>query len=500
MNLRIPRPVRALLACLLFVVAASGWVLRPDLVRALRGRPTGDDALVERVLAIIRQHYADSLGERDLRLRAIEGILRSLPDKYSSLLTEGELKGYTDLLEGSAGDVGLRLLDGPLGLTVEEVGSGSPAEDHGFRPGDRVLAIEDAPARSWSALRGEQALRGEPGSTVRVRIRHPGESQVVIETLRRERAQRLHPLSRLLGAGIGYLRIGSITRGTADAVSTAMNALVSDGARALVLDLRNNPGGLLSEATALLDRLLDAGATMGTVEGRGNPRSQRIVATGGQRWPGVRVVVLVNAATASAAEIIAAGLKENGRGTVVGEHTYGKGMMQSTVRLDTGAAVKISTARWLTPSGSSLNSSPGAKGGIEPNLVVPPWQPSPGDLMLARSIGSQADLFRQLFEIAVARKEWAPRPAEDTLPPRPGPFQKLAKRLNRGGITIRSDQLAKGEALLRQEYAVLFAAQGLVRIAVPPNGGPVLPDAQLAAAVRLLQTGVGSGEGGAGMR
>jgi carboxyl-terminal processing protease len=481
MSTRPRRFVRVWLLGLLVLAAGSGWVLRPDLVRALRGQPAGDDALVERVLAIIREHYADSLGERDLRLRAVEGILRSLPDKYSSLLTEGELKGYSDLLEGSAGDVGLRLLDGPLGLTVQEVGGGSPAEDHGLRSGDRVLAIEDAPTRGWSALRGEQALRGEPGSAVRIRVRHPGDDQVVVEVMRRQRAKRLHPLSRILGPGIGYIRIGSITRGTAEAVSAAMNGLVSGGARALVLDLRNNPGGLLSEATTLLDRLLDAGATMGTVEGRGHPRSQRVVATGGQRWPGVRVVVLVNAATASAAEIIAAGLKENGRGTVVGEHTFGKGMMQSTVRLDSGASVKISTARWLTPSGSSLNGTPGAKGGIEPNLVVPPWQPAPGDWMLAQAIGARADLFRQIFEIAVARKEWAPRPAEDTLPARPALFQKLAKRLNRGGIKLKSEQLAK-------------AAQGVLRIPVPP-AGPVLPDAQLAAAVRLLQSGAVSGDG-----
>jgi len=482
------RRIQVALLLLAFGTAASGWFLRPELIRALRGQPAGDDALVERVLAIIREHYADSLGERDLRLRAVEGILRSLPDRYSSLLTEGELKGYSELLEGTSGDVGLRLLDGPLGLTVEEVGTGSPADDHGLRPGDRVLAIEDAPARGWSALRGEQALRGEPGSTVRVRIRHPGEDQVVIEILRRERAQRLRPLSRILGPGIGYIRIGSITRGTADAVSGAMNGLVSGGARALVLDLRNNPGGLLNEATALLDRLLDAGTTRGTVEGRGNPKSQRIVATGGQRWPGVRIVLLVNAATASAAEIIAAGLMENGRGTVVGEHTYGKGLMQSTVRLDTGTAVRISTARWLTPSGSSLNGTAGTKGGIEPNLVVPPWQPSPGDWALAHAIGFRSDLFRQVFERAVGRGEWVPRAANDSLPARPTQFQKLAGRLRRAGLPVTTEQLVKGEALLRQEYAVLVAARGVVRIPIPPNASRTLPDAQLAAAVALLES------------
>ena len=494
MRLRFPRPFRVAVLCLLFAAAASGWVLRPDLVRALRGH-SGDEALVENVLAIIRRHYADSLGERDLRLRAVEGILRSLPDRYSSLLTQGELKGYSELLEGSSGDVGLRLLDGPLGLTVEEVGPGSPAEGRGIRPGDRILAIEDAVARGWSALRGEQALRGEPGSSVRVRIRHPGQSDPEVVVLRRAQAQRLSPATRTLGPEIGYIRLGSITRGTADAVSAAVSRMVAGGVSAMVLDLRNNPGGLLNEATTLLDRLLDPGTTIGTVEGRGNPRNQRLVATGGQRWPRLKLVILVNAATASAAEIIAAGLKENGRGTVVGEHTFGKGLMQSTVRLDSGASVRISTARWITPSGNALNGSGNHRGGIEPNLVVPPWHPSRGDWDLVDAIGPRGDQFRQAFEEAVARREWAPRTVgSDTLPARTAEFRKLARRLNRAGFALKAEQLMAGEALLRQEYAVLFAPQGVMRVRAAPATA-VIPDAQLAAAVRLLRGNSGSGEG-----
>ena len=271
---------------------------------------------------------------------------------------------------------------------------------------------------------------------------------------------------------------------------------MSDGARAVVLDLRNNPGGLLSEATTLLDRLLDAGATMGTVEGRGHPRSQRIVSSGGQRWPGVRLVVLVNAATASAAEIIAAGVKDNGRGTVVGEHTFGKGLMQSTVRLPSGAAVRISTARWITPSGSSLNAGGGEKGGIEPNLVVPPWHPSTGDWELAAAIGPRADQFRQVLEQVVARREWTPRPSEDSAVAGPATFRPLARRLRQAGISLSLEQLSRGEALLRQEYAVLLAPQGVMRLRVTPEE-PVIPDRQLAAAVRLLQNGTGSGDPGA---
>ncbi|MGQ0702973.1 MAG: S41 family peptidase [Gemmatimonadales bacterium] len=490
---------RAALLALAFLAAASGWVLRPDLIRALRGQPTADDALIASVLAVIREHYADSLGERDLRLRAVEGILRSLPDKYSSLLREGELKGYTEILEGTSGDVGIRLLEGPLGLVVQEVAAGSPAGLRGIRSGDRILAIEDAPALGWSALRGEQALRGEPGSAIRIKLRHPGEPEAVTTVVRRARAQRPAPVTRVLGPGIGYVRLASLTRGTADAVTSAVNRMVAQGARAVVLDLRNNPGGLLSEATALLDRFLDRGAVIGSVEGRGTPKIQRIVATNDQRWPKLKVVVLVNAATASAAEIVAAGLMENGRGTVIGEHTFGKGLVQSTVKLDSATAVRISTARWITPGGRALNGGRGARGGVEPNLAVPPWRPSAGDSALIAAVGRRADEFRRVLEAAIARREWAPSvPKNDSTLTRSPEFRRLARRLRAAGFTLTADQLVQGEALLRQEYAVLVAAQGTLRIAAPEQ--PVLPDAQLLAAVKWLagsrESGMGSGEWG----
>jgi carboxyl-terminal processing protease len=470
----------------LFLVAASGWVVRPELVRALRGEPNADVALIENVLSIIRQHYADSLGERDLRLRAVEGILRNLPDNYSALLADGELKGYRELLEGTSGDVGLRLLDGPLGLSVGEVMPGSPAAVHGIGSGDRILAIEDAPTLGWSSLRGEHALGGEPGSSVRLRVRHPGAAGIEVQVLRRERARRLAPETRILGPGVGYVRLSSLSRGSAATVTAALSRMVEEGAEAVVLDLRNNPGGLLEEATALLDRFLEAGSTIGVVQGRGAIRDRRVLAEQRQRWPGLKVVVLVNAATASAAEIIAAGLKENRRGVVLGEHTFGKGMVQSTVRLGPKLAVRISTARWITPAGHSLDGSASARGGVEPDLVVPPWRPQPGDLALAQTVGNRADAFRQTLEQAIAQGLWAPGLQRDSLSTGPRLYRRLAQRLRAAGFNLSTRQLTEAEGLLRQEYAVIVTADGAPRSRAP-RAEPAHPDAQLLAALRLLQ-------------
>ena len=188
------------------------------------------------VPATFGQPFLDAAAA-ELEQRCRLGHLRSLPDRYSALLREGELKGYTEILEGTSGDVGLRLLEGPLGLVVEEVAAGSPAALRGIRPGDRILAIEEAPALGWSALRGEQALRGEPGSVIRIRLRHPGEPEPVTAAVRRARAQRPAPATRVLGPGIGYVRLANLTRGTADRVTAAVNRMVAQGARAVVLDL-----------------------------------------------------------------------------------------------------------------------------------------------------------------------------------------------------------------------------------------------------------------------
>src|ERR1041384_88223 len=496
MKLRLPghRFRRFALITGFVLVAASGWIFPPGVIRALRGDHSPEDALIEGVLGIIRQHYADSLDERDLRLRAVEGILRSLPDRYSTLLVDDQLKSYQDLLEGTSGDVGVGFVDGPLGLTVGEVLPGSPAAARGVRPGDRVLAIEDAPTDDWSAFRGEQALRVEPGSSVRIRLRHPGDPEVAGVVLRRTRLRAMGPGLRILGPAVGYIRLGSLSRGSARTVQAAVTRMTGEGARAVVLDLRTNPGGLVEEATALLDLFLDQGARIGTVQGRSLDRVRRFVSGGRQRWPGLKVVVLVNAATASAAEIIAAGLKENRRATVVGEHTVGKGLVQSTIPLGPNLAVRLSTAHWLTPAGRALH-GPGPGGGVEPDPVVLPWKPSAGDSALRSAIGTRSDEVRLVLERMIARGEWHGLANQaDLAATRRAEVRRLAARLAAAGIPLAPEKLARGAGLLGQEYAVIAATQGLFPA---PARSPDLPDRQLNAAAPVLQ---GEVEGGVGMR
>jgi carboxyl-terminal processing protease len=286
---------------------------------------------------------------------------------------------------------------------------------------------------------------------------------------------------RLLGPGIGYIRLSALTRGSTRAVETAVSRLVSEGATGLVLDLRSNRGGLLEEATSLLEMFLDAGSPIGTVQGRDKKGTHQLVARVGQRWPGLNVIVLVNAETASAAEVIAATLQDNHRAVLIGQPTYGKSHVQGTLRLSDGLSVRISIARWITPKGRRLDRESGDV--VVPDVVVSPWKPSAGDEALRLVIGARADQFRRIFEEAVRRGDW--RPAEDSLG---SPDNRaLQRRLKKAGITIGTEKLADGAGLLEQEWAVLVAAHAEDKPAA--TGRPRAPDKQLLAAWRMLEGG-----------
>jgi carboxyl-terminal processing protease len=477
------RRLRAGLYLLLLAAAGSGWFIRPEIVRELQQLRRPATPLVDDVLELIRTHYADSLAEDDLRMRAVTGILRSLPDPYASVLAAGDLKGYRDLLEGASGDAGLRLLEGPLGLTVGEVVSGSPAERAGIRPGDRVLRIEQVEAGDWSIPRAEQALTGEPGTRVSLTLRRPEATDVRQVTLARVRLRDVSPSGRLLGPEVGYIRLAAVTRGTTMAVESAVTRMVRDGARGIVLDLRGNRGGLLEEATSILELFLDAGTPLGTVQGRNARGSHRMVAGSRQRWPGLKVVVLVNAETASAAEVIAAGLQDNHRALLVGQPTYGKSHVQGTLRLSENLSVRISIAKWITPSGHRLDREKGSV--LVPDVVVSPWRPSGGDEALLIAIGKRSDGFRRVLEAAIRDGAWQP-PAEDSTVDSTDSYRQLARRLGKAGFEITVDELAAGSGLLEQEWAVLIATRAETR---RPERTPRAADAQLLAAWKALESG-----------
>lgn len=206
-----------------------------------------------------------------------------------------------------------------------------------------------------------------------------------------------------LSQGTGYLALGAVTEGAASELQHSVDSLRAHGMKRLVLDLRMNPGGLIQEGVAIASLFLPAGDTIATVRGRVAEHSEAYLSTGPERWPGLRVTLLVDRGTASAAEMITAALQDHHRATVLGTRTYGKGVVQTTYPLGDQVAIKLTTARWYAPNGKSIQKYPeidsAGTGGIVPDVMVRHTSLTAGDAALLQAVSEQ----RQQFDLALAR-------------------------------------------------------------------------------------------------
>jgi carboxyl-terminal processing protease len=242
---------------------------------------------------------------------------------------------------------------------------GSPAQRAGLKPGDEIVQIDGADIGGDLAA-ATARMRGAPGSTVKLSIRRKGSAQLLEFTLRRTQVEVSSVVAQTLEPGYGYLRITSFSETTQSDVTHAILHLKRDnpgGIKGLVLDLRNNPGGVLEAGVAVADDFLDSGVIV-TADGRTPEARFQMDATPGDLIDGAPLVVLVNAGSASASEIVAAALKDHGRALLVGRRTYGKGSVQTVMPLSHGGAVKLTTSRYFTPSGASIHGK-----GIVPDIV-----------------------------------------------------------------------------------------------------------------------------------
>ncbi len=363
---------RARLIALVSIVAISfvsgGWLLRPA--------PTPDGGiyqqarLFEHVVAAINRHYIDSLGEGDLYQRAATSLVGSLQDPYAELLIKESYREYRRQMTGT--EVDLDLDDEPTESGLER------AAGNGVGPGDEVLSIDGRNTAGWSARKIEKALREGRGATVTVVLRPRGSDRTVIRRLTRTAVHVPAASSGvLLDGGVGYVVLRRMSEGAAAELRAAVDQLVTDGMRALVLDLRSNPGGLIREGVEVAGLFLEPGDTVATSRGRSPRHSKTYLAQQSGGWDDLRVVLLVNRGTASSAELIAGSLQDHDRAVVIGTATYGKGVLQTTYPLGDEVAIKLTTARWFTPSGRSVQRPPadavGGVGnrlpGIRPNVL-----------------------------------------------------------------------------------------------------------------------------------
>lgn len=328
-------------------------------------------AEIRRYVAVynaVKEAYVEPIDDKALMQSAIRGLLFDL-DPHSVYMERDVAQEFDEASRGSYGGVGVELQREPDGaLRVIAPIDDTPAARAGIRSGDLITAIDGKPFRPDE---GDTSgpLRGAPGTQVVLTIVREGRNEPFDVTLTREDIRIASVRSRMLEPGYGYLRIASFQADTAADFEQQLDRLREQAGgklRGLVIDVRSNPGGLLTSAVQIADALLEKGRIVST-RGRVAISDAEFGATPGDRSGGAPVVVLVDAGSASAAEVLAGALRDNGRARVVGSRTFGKGSVQTLLPLDNGDSVKLTTARYYTPNGKSIQAL-----GIVPDVVLRP--------------------------------------------------------------------------------------------------------------------------------
>jgi carboxyl-terminal processing protease len=318
------------------------------------------------VYSLVKQAYVDDVDDHRLMQAAISGLLAGL-DPHSEYLDKEQLEDLTEDTTGSYAGLGIEVLQVEGSLRVIAPIDDSPAERAGIKAGDTIVRIDGKALQSDDLEAAIASLRGKPGTPITLSVLHEKQTVPVDVSLKREVIRVASVRGRLLEPGYAYLRIAQFQAETGAQLRRRIERLVADNKaplRGAVLDLRSNPGGLLSAAVEVGDEFLDSGVIVST-HGRVKESDLSFRATAGDLLAGAPMVVLVDNGTASAAEIVAGALKDNHRGLLMGRRTFGKGSVQTVLPLDAEHAVKLTTARYFTPNGTSIQAA-----GIQPDIAL----------------------------------------------------------------------------------------------------------------------------------
>ncbi|HJP50590.1 MAG TPA: S41 family peptidase, partial [Pseudomonadales bacterium] len=312
----------------------------------------------------VSEAYVEEIDDRTLLENAIKGMLSQL-DPHSAYLDRETFSNLQENTTGNYGGLGLEVAMDSGFLRVVTPMDDTPADRAGIESGDMILQLDDTPVKGMSLNDAIETMRGEPGSEVKITIARESEPIPLQLTLIREVIQVASVRKRLLEDGYGYLRIAQFQSGTGDEVEKAVASLTEEGQLlGLVLDLRNNPGGVLQSAVQVSDIFIDKGLIVYTT-GRLSNADLRFSATTPDSIGGVPMVVLVNEGSASASEIVAGALQDHGRAVIMGVNTFGKGSVQTVLPLNNEKAIKLTTSLYFTPNGRSIQAE-----GIIPDIRV----------------------------------------------------------------------------------------------------------------------------------
>ncbi|GAC1516534.1 MAG: hypothetical protein NVS1B4_11990 [Gemmatimonadaceae bacterium] len=406
---------------------SGGWLMQ----RGIRGEAAVDrPQLFDQVLSHIERYYVDTLSAAALYQKAVDGMLYELRDPHTVYLNTDRFRRLNESTTGRYGGVGIQIEPRDGWISVIASLPDTPAEKAGITTGDRIIEADGKTTKGWTGEEAQKVLRGAPGTDVGIVVEKPTGARMSITLTRREIHVRSVDHAALVRPTIGYVEMRVFSESSDADLRTAVDSLRRAGMKTLVLDLRNNPGGLLEQGVRVSDLFLDVGQKVLSMRGRTRDANVEFFARAQQRWPDMPLIVLVDGTSASASEILAGALQDHDRALLIGGTTYGKGSAQSLVRLGDGA-LKLTTSRWYTPSGRSIDrphrqssrirdedadddsTRGGAKrprprfttdggrtvlggGGITPDVVVADSIPTADSIFVA-AVGRQGAVFRQVL-------------------------------------------------------------------------------------------------------
>ncbi|ORU92104.1 MAG: peptidase S41 [Cycloclasticus sp. symbiont of Poecilosclerida sp. N] len=356
-----------LIGALLGIMVSVGGSILAEKEHVKGSLPLDDLKAFSEVFGQIKASYVEEVSDHDLLESAIEGMLAGL-DPHSTYLDE---KDFKDLREGTRGEFGglgieVGMEDGFVKVITPI--DDTPAFEAGVEAGDLVIRLNEKPVKGMSLADAVKIMRGKPGTDIVLTIIREGEPKPLKISITRAVIKVVSVKNRMLEPGYGYVRIASFQTRTGanfnDALSQLKKENENDELKGLVLDLRNNPGGLLKAAVAVSDAFLDKGLIVYT-EGRIQHSKMRFKANPNDALNGAPIVVLVNGGSASASEIVAGALQDHKRAVIMGQQSFGKGSVQTVLENGRGGAIKLTTARYFTPSGRSIQAE-----GITPDVIL----------------------------------------------------------------------------------------------------------------------------------
>ena len=353
-----------------FVISAFLVVLTLSLGGTVASKGTEGNATYEQlrlfteVLSIVQNQYVDDVPPKELIYSAIKGTLRGL-DPHSSFLDPDSYKEMQVETSGSFGGLGIEITLKDDILTVVSPIDGTPAYRAGLLPGDRIIKIDGLTTKDMQLSDAVKRMRGKPGSKVTISIVREGWTEAKDYDIVREQI-RVHSVrEHMLDNNVAYIKLRQFQEQSPHDLEQAVDKAVKAGMKALVLDLRNNPGGLLTAAVEVSEKFIEDGKLVVYTEGRVRNQNMRFTAHSKKAITNVPMVVLVNQGSASASEIVAGALQDWGRAMVVGTQSFGKGSVQTIIPLSDGSGLRLTTAKYFTPKGRSIHGK-----GITPDIVV----------------------------------------------------------------------------------------------------------------------------------